>query len=285
MPGPVPSPTVFALLDTEWAATLAPTPLPARWHRQPALAPHHALNDLLHATEQRGDPAHSDQILAALARLATDPETPDELAARALLQMLLPGAKALARRLAWLGDPAERAAAVTACLYEQIRTYPIQRRPARIAANLLADTHQRLLRANPGAREAHCQPQEVSLDALAALGEPAVPPVPPGPADPSPAEALLGLLAWAVSDGHLTVAQANLIGQSRIADVPCQQLGAGAGLGAHSLRRRRQRAEQALARATSGRLAEEDLPDLARQCRNPDRASRRPCLIYRDALV
>jgi len=60
--------------------------------------------------------------------------------------VLLPGAKALARRLGWLGDPHERAAAVTATLYEQIRTYPIGRRPARIAANLLADTHQRLLR-------------------------------------------------------------------------------------------------------------------------------------------
>jgi len=285
MPGPVPSPTVFALLDTEWATTLAPTPLPARWHRQPALAPHHALDDLLRATEQRGDPVQSDQILAALAALAADPSEPAPLAARTLLQMLLPGAKALARRLGWLGDPAERAAAVTACLYEQIRAYPIQRRPARIAANLLADTQQRLLRANPGVRRAHRRAQEVSLDALAALGEPAVPPVPAEPPDPSPSEALLGLLAWAVSDGHLTAAQASLIGQSRIADVPCQQLGAGVGLGAHSLRRRRQRAEQALARAASGRLAEEDLPDLARQSGRPDRVSRRSCLLYRDALV
>ncbi len=285
MPGPAPSPTVFALLDAEWATTLAPNPLPARWHHQPALAPHHALTDLLQATEQRGDPAQSDQILAALASFAADAEFPDPLAARTLLQMLLPGVKALARRLAWLGDPAERAAAVTACLYEQIRDYPIQRRPARIAANLLADTQQRLLRANPSARATATQRplREVSLEALAALGEAAMPPA-PAP-DPSPAEALLGLLAWAVSDGHLTLAQASLIGQSRIADVPCQQLGAGAGLGAHSLRRRRQRAEQALARAASGALAEEDLPGLARQSSRLNRVSRRSCLIYRDALV
>jgi len=280
MPGPVPSPTVFALLDAEWA-TLARTLVPACWHDQPALAPHRTLADLLQVTERRGDPAQSDHVLAALAGLAAHSANPHPLAGRTLLQMLLPGAKALARRLAWLGDPAERAAAVTACLYEQIRAYPIARRPARIAANLLADTHQRLLRANP--RAPHRQAQEVSLDALVALGEPAVPPA--AAVDPSPAEALLGLLAWAVNGGHLTPAQARLIGQSRIADVPCQQLGAGAGLAAHSLRRRRQRPEHARPQAASGALAEEDLSALVRRGSRPDRVSRRSCLIYRDALL
>ncbi len=235
MPGPVPSPTVFALLDAEWA-TLARTLVPACWHDQPALAPHRTLADLLQVTERRGDPAQSDHVLAALEGLAAQSANPHPLAGRTLLQMLLPGAKALARRLAWLGDPAERA-----------------------------------------------QAQEVSLDALVALGEPAVPPA--AAVDPSPAEALLGLLAWAVNGGHLTPAQARLIGQSRIADVPCQQLGAGVGLGAHSLRRRRQRAEHALAQAASGALAEEDLSALVRRGSRPDRVSRRSCLIYRDALL
>jgi len=273
MPGPVPSPTVFALLDTEWATTLAPTPLPARWHRQPALAPHHALNDLLRATEQRGDPIQSDQILAALAALASGC-APDALAARTLLQMLLPGAKALARRLTWLGDAQERAAAITATLYEQIRTYPIQRRPARIAANLLADTHQRLSR-RAGVAVPAVMPAPVSLEALAAHSEGMLPEAPP--AATTPAEELLALLAWAVRGGHLTPAQARLIGQSRLADVPCEELGAAAGLGAHSLRRRRQRAEQALGRATVAcALSPDDLARLLPRAAGGAGQARRP---------
>jgi len=266
------APTVFAMLDAEWA-TLAPTPVPAPWRHHPALARTGALQpslgDLLQATERRGDPEASDQILAALARLATtgdgdgdndnDGAGHDPLAARVLLQMLLPGAKALARRLGWLGDTQERAAAITATLYEQIRTYPITRRPARIAANLLADTHQRLIRRSSASGSAGAGSGSasggtalaavpaLSLDQLAAHG--VLPELtPPGPA---PAEELLALLAWAVHSGYLTAAQARLIGRSRIADIPCEQLGAVAGLGAHSLRRRRQRAEQALGRAVT----------------------------------
>ncbi len=138
MPAPALTPTVFALLDTEWA-TLAPTPLPTRWHHPARIllhlgVCHPTLGDLLRVTERRDDPAQSDQVLAALADLATGAANTDDggggldgghdaLAARTLLQTLLPGAKALARRLGWLGDPQERAAAVTATLYEQIRSY------------------------------------------------------------------------------------------------------------------------------------------------------------------
>ncbi|HEX9342723.1 MAG TPA: hypothetical protein VF995_03795, partial [Actinomycetota bacterium] len=263
------------------------------WRHHPALALPDAadstLSGLLAATERRDDPAASDQILAALAQLARgnpDDATHDPLAARTLLQTLPPGAKALARRLRWLGDPQERAAAVTATLYEQIRTYPIQRRPARIAANLLADTHQRLLRraGSSSSSSSSSAPHRrqvqvgggtvavpvVSLDELAAHGDAMLPL--PAPSQPCPAEELLALLAWAVRGGWLTPAQAALIGQSRIADIPAEELGALAGLGAHSLRRRRQRAEQALRHAaTASALSPEDLARLAPQlaCRVP----------------
>jgi len=258
-----PTATVFALLDAEWS-DLAATPIPARWRQHPALDHNPALDDahttlgcLLAVTEHRGDPAASDRILAALARLASDAaavdqpidQAVDQLAARTLLQALLPGAKALARRLGWLGDAQARAAAVTAVLYERIRTYPIARRPGRIAANLLADTHQQLIRrASAGAYRvttAAIAATPVSLEGLAARGEAVEAP----PIVPTAAEELLALLAWGVGAGHLTAAQAQLIGQSRLADVPAEALGATAGLAAHSLRRRRQRAEQALKHA------------------------------------
>jgi len=248
---PVTSPTLFALLDDDWTA-LAPTPLPVRWHDDAALAAHQTLADLVAVTERRADPAASDRVLAALVRRAAD-EPADELAARTLLQMLLPGAKALARRLVWLGDPAERAAAVIAGLYEQIRTYPFERRPARVAANLLGDTRQRLLHAAGASAGADGgRVVELSLEELAEQGglpEPAGAAAMAGAPEPSPAEELLALLAWAVDDGHLTGAQARLIGESRIADIPCEELGAAAGLRAHSLRRRRQRAEHILRHA------------------------------------
>ncbi len=238
--------TLFALLDADWA-TLAPTPLPARWRDDPALAAHDTLADLVAVTERRADPAASDRILAALVRRAADDadadDVADDLAARTLLQMLLPGAKALARRLLWLGDPAERAAAVVACLYEQIRTYPFRRRPARVAANLLGDTRQRLLhaaRTSAGSGGV----TELSLEDLAEQGglpEPATATALATGLEPSPAEELLALLAWAVDDGQ----------------------------GAHSLRRRRQRAEHALmhaARAAAGGTgAETELAQLARR--------------------
>jgi hypothetical protein len=241
----VTSPTVFTLLEADWAA-VAQTSLPAGWQDDPALTRHRTLADLVAATERRTEPGASDQILAALARRATSSPA-DELAARTLLQMLLPGAKALARRLPWLGDSTERAAAVIACLYEQIRTYPFQRRPARVAANLLCDTRQRLLRTTFTRRAGAGRPRplEVSLEHLADQG--ALPE--PSAVEPSPGEELLTLLTWAVHCGHLTRAQARLIGQSRIAGSSCEELGVGAGLGAHSLRRRRQRAERALREA------------------------------------
>jgi DNA-directed RNA polymerase specialized sigma24 family protein len=260
--------TVFTLLDAEWT-TLAATRVPACWRQHPALDPKPdrsragdgsaaSLGDLIAVTERRDHPEASDLVLAALVRFAAfsdddDAEGASQLAARTLLQALLPGAKALARRLSWLGDAQERAAAVVAALYERIRTYPIDRRPARIAANLLADTHQHLLRRAGG----RCAPSAwdrataspllatVSLEDLAASGET----VEAIPTQPTPAEELLALLAWAVRSGRLSAAQARLIGQTRLADVPAEELGAAAGLGAHSLRRRRQRAEQALRHA------------------------------------
>jgi hypothetical protein len=103
-------PTIFAELDHDWATLVesatATTAL-RRWQRdEPALAPFSAMTELVAAAHRRGAPAECDRILVALARRAGS----DGLAARTLLQLLLPGAKALARRLWWLGGPDERAA-------------------------------------------------------------------------------------------------------------------------------------------------------------------------------
>ena len=71
----------------------------------------------------------------------------DPLAARLVLQALLPGLKAVAGRL--LFDADERDAVWSALLvhcWERIRRYPLERRPTRIAANTLLDTLQKTTR-------------------------------------------------------------------------------------------------------------------------------------------
>lgn len=106
-------PHLFGVLDDQWevvATSASATSRLRHWQADDeALRPFATLPDLLAATEDREAPAAAkDAVLAALARRAGS----DELAARVLLQALLPGAKALARRLGWLGDPEDREAQV-----------------------------------------------------------------------------------------------------------------------------------------------------------------------------
>ena len=134
-------------LEAEWPS-LAAGPLQGRLRRwaanEPALAGFATPQQLLrHLRSLRGRRADEDAILAALVRQAgADPQ-----AARVVLQALLPGLKALAGRL--LLEPDEREeiwSALLAHCWERIRCYPIERRPSRIAANVLLDTLQKTTR-------------------------------------------------------------------------------------------------------------------------------------------
>lgn len=230
--------SLFTRLQHDWdglAADPAAHDRLAAWRAEdPALAGLDDLTALRAAAHDRTDPAAGDRILAALARRAPT----DDLAARILLHLLLPGIRALANRLWWLDDGTEQASAAVAAVYERIRTYPYLRRPARIAANILADARQQLVRqARPQRPPAEPLPLDADLEGSL--------PAPPD-LEPTPGEELLGLLRWAVGGGHLSAEQARLIAASRVADVPCEELGAQVGLCAHSLRRRRQRAESLL---------------------------------------
>lgn len=120
----------------------------ARWGAvEPTLAGFDDLNALRDAVHDRGDPARSDELLSALVRLAAVTGHGDQLAARVVLQLLLPGAIRLhlshAARTRNLSDSE---AAVFSNLSILIRTYPWQRRTRHTAANLLLDCRQRLTR-------------------------------------------------------------------------------------------------------------------------------------------
>lgn len=98
-----------------------------------------SLDEVLQAAGYRGnkcDPV-ADQVLASIVRrAATDP-----LAARIVLQRVLPPVVAIARRRGKLRSVGFDAALGLALshAWEVIRTYPIGRRPAKIAANIVRD--------------------------------------------------------------------------------------------------------------------------------------------------
>lgn len=135
---------IFEALDADWAL-VAPSAAAReacrRWQREHALRGCTTPADVLYRTRRGVDPGDADRVLAALARRAPH----DAMAARTLLQSLVPGMVSLARRHGAPHDP-EVAADVVGIALERIRTYPYERRPRAIAANVLLDTHQRLYR-------------------------------------------------------------------------------------------------------------------------------------------
>lgn len=106
-----------------------------RWRRdEPALAGSSTLDAIL--VERREDAEAAPAILAALARLAVK----DELAARTLLQALLPGLVKMASTCC-SDDPAALDELLSLA-WERIRTYPTSR-PGPVAANVIMDVRKR----------------------------------------------------------------------------------------------------------------------------------------------
>jgi DNA-directed RNA polymerase specialized sigma24 family protein len=141
--------TLFHLLDDEWRHLAGSPPMARAWRRwvraQPALTvAGDAAGLAVQNRSARGREA--DPVLLALAILAAE----DELAGRVLLQLLLPGTASLASRVRWRYGVDAPAAAVAA-VWERIRTYPVERRPHSVAANILLDARKRLLTAPDGA--------------------------------------------------------------------------------------------------------------------------------------
>src|SRR6266536_767031 len=100
-------PTVFDLLDSEWRQLSSSRSAARRLHDVRALAGDAGTLADVERYVRGADAETADRVLLALVARAVDD---DDLAARVLLQLLLPGTRNLARRWWALGDHDERAA-------------------------------------------------------------------------------------------------------------------------------------------------------------------------------
>ena len=183
-------------------------------------------------------PEDADRVLLALVRRAVDGDT---LAARVLLQLLLPGTRRLARRWWALGESDERAAAAVTAVYHRIRRYPLARRPGRVAANVLMDAAHELRRAVPRLVALPCaDPARQGAGARDGTAS-------AHPEAENPAVELGKLLRDAVSEGIVGRQDAELIARSRIAGHRVADIAHHLGLRPRTVWDRRQRAELALA--------------------------------------
>ncbi|MGH9214054.1 MAG: hypothetical protein ACRD2C_25805 [Acidimicrobiales bacterium] len=109
----------------------------AGWaRREPALAGLDPARVVALLHDRTGDPARRDGLMAALLRLARI----DGDAGVLLVVCLLPGVKARLRRHGRGLEAGEAASMMVDALWGRIARYRLDRRPARIAANLLDDT-------------------------------------------------------------------------------------------------------------------------------------------------
>lgn len=169
--------------------------------------------------------AERDEVFCALLRCAKQ----DQLAGLVVLEALLPGLKAsLGRTLVAAGESDELLSLLLTNAWQQIIGYPVERRPQRVAANLLLDIHKQTLKQLPRHRPAPALPlsgREPSGVDQADVEQP---------------------LRRAVAAGALSEEEAELILLTRVDRRPLRQLADERGLAYHALLMRRIRAEKRL---------------------------------------
>lgn len=185
---------------------------------------------------RKASAADADRVLLALVARATDG---DALAARVLLQLLLPGTRTLARRWWALGDSDERAAAAVTAVYQRIRNYPLERRPGRVAANVLMDAARELRKAVPQ------RVLTLAADPHELIGSSGRRPWRDLPT-PHPADELADILHEAVEEGIIAAEDAAVVARSRIHGHRLADIGVERDMSERTVYSHRQRAERAL---------------------------------------
>ncbi|HEX7298905.1 MAG TPA: hypothetical protein VF257_07840 [Solirubrobacteraceae bacterium] len=226
-------PVPIARLEHDWRRELASAALARRlaaWQAiEAALRPFADPVGVVRFLRRSAPGERQDRVLLALlARAAHDPA-----AARLVLHALLPGLKRLsARLLIDTRDQEELWSALLAAAWQRIRGYPIDRRPRRVAANVLLDVmHDAVAARRRAVRDRN------ELDPA-----PGTPPATRTEIDTD----VEALLARAVHAGALNPAEAELILRTRIDGVSLVSLAESHGASYDALRVRRRRAERRL---------------------------------------
>jgi DNA-directed RNA polymerase specialized sigma24 family protein len=168
-----------------------------------------------------------DEVFCALLRCAKS----DQLAGLVLLEALLPGLKAIfGRTLLRAAERDELLALLLAQSWQQLVGYPVERRPRRVAANLLLDIRKYTLRELERVRRESSLPLE-------------------GGETPDPADAGADVelpLRRAVAAGALSEAEAELILETRVDRRRLPEIAAELGVAYITVYQRRARAERRL---------------------------------------
>lgn len=176
------------------------------WGRlEPVLAGHERPGGLVDAIDA-APPAQEDALLLALLRLTQDGH---QLAGRIIVHAMLPKIAHMATRTAttgtseaWAEDRRHRAVAE---LWAVIATYPLQRRPHKVAGNLALNTLHRLTARRPSAgREIPTDPMRLPTVGIADADR-------AGGAGLSADADLAQLLTWATRHGIITDQDARLL--------------------------------------------------------------------------
>lgn len=222
-------------LESDWQNGLRSGQLDARFRvwqaKKPALARFADPGAVVSFARGSASRAEKDAVLGALLVWARH----EAVGARMVLEIIRPGLLNLSARI--MRDSREReelCSMMLLAVWEVIRSYPLARRPRRIAANLLLDTlHQTLLQS--GAESTwRASWSFATVETQGVVGAEEV----DGDLD--------GLLNRAVWAAAVTAEEAELILASRIDGVQLSDLASAAGVSYNTIKLRRQRAERRL---------------------------------------
>ena len=144
-------PSVIEQLERQWDRLAVERRAAARLGKACAVAGNDTDLASLEAYVRVAGPVRRYRVLVALAGPGS---AGGRLEARVLLQLLLPGVRRLARRWWALGTRDEREAAAVAAVWGRICSYPVDRRPAKVAANILMDVEKESARLRPSSASA-----------------------------------------------------------------------------------------------------------------------------------
>jgi len=189
---------LFGALDDDWTqftSSVLATRALERWSDIPVLARFETLDAII-TTLRAGaaDPDGADQVLLALVARAGR----DDVAARTMLQALIPGLVNVAKRLSRGRVDEELEAQVLTEAIDRIRNYPLARRPRAVAANITWDVFGRITRQRRTANRA------IPVEDVGRLQS-------PSPTDVDPSQEVLELIDDALAAGELCDGDARLL--------------------------------------------------------------------------